>query len=313
LKGKRHLEGSVLTTAETIDLPEVLPGQPNPLLVRSFGKQIQKEKRQLEEASRQALLLRMSGPLYDNLDSPSEEDKLFGVVPEIDDSVRSWPEVAEFFSAREWDLFYSRFFERAQLPDSENNRASELIRRLKQHLRLCGNDPDKYPHLQEKLRFVDTRDVPVEPLAAERKVEIRELQKFALSLPEFSDGLTADEMQIAQTYVDNLWSLPLTAQQLNISPGTIKKTLGQMQTVAIKLQLQRERTGQPISEGLRVLGSRVYDDGFQTAIENAWAVESDLAERRGSSDDYQTQTRFQQDEGGPDPAFGGGYEIRRKS
>src|SRR5207302_9199608 len=141
----------------------VLP-KPNPSLLNSFGKQMQAEKKGLREASRLARLLRISGPLYDNLESPSDEDKLFGFVPEIDDSIRTWPEVATFYSKELWDLFYLRFFARKELIGIENKLAIGLIRQLKQHLLQCGNDPANFPHLKNKLRFVSTQDVPVDPL-----------------------------------------------------------------------------------------------------------------------------------------------------
>jgi len=314
LKGKKDLAGSVFLTTEVVQPTQVLP-EPNQFLLNSFGKQIQKEHEELREASKLALQLRISGPLYDNLETPSQEDKLFGSVPEIDDSIRNWPEVAGLFTVKEWDLFHSWFFERKTLSHSENNRASELVRRLKQHLRLCGNSPKNYPHLKEKLQFVDAKDVPIEPLSEQRKAEIRELQKFALSLPEFSDGLTADEMQIIQTYVET-WRGSETAQRLKIPQAWVKSALAKMQNIAIHLQMRLKQTKQPVSEGLRVLGSRVYDvcdTEFETALENDWAAESALAERGAPKDDYATQQRFQQDEGAPEAAFGGGFTVRRKS
>jgi hypothetical protein len=100
LKGKKYLALSSLSTTGGTQPIHILP-EPNLYLLTSFGKQIQKEYEQLQEASRQALQLRISGPLYDNLESPSEEDKKFQLVPEIDDSIRNWPEVADFFSVQE--------------------------------------------------------------------------------------------------------------------------------------------------------------------------------------------------------------------
>jgi len=262
-KGVRRLAGSSLNVATDIEIQPCLPTE-NAAVELSFRRTMRKakegldrKKRLFDKALEQASAGRTEGILCDG------DEYSYPFSLSVDDTIRTWPEVRDVLSPEEWKLFYRGFFSPRTAKDINASHAA--TKKLARHIWLCGNNETAFPELKTKVHLV-SRGATYAHASAEKKEELREMQRFAISDDYFQSQLTAQEKQILDAFIDT-WSEQLTAIGLDLQRSIVDKAVDKVQRLACKLQFALKAKGQPLSAAWKSLGAKIYDDGFLTLLE----------------------------------------------
>ena len=302
-KGVRRLAGSSLPGTPVNEQPTAKKYNAV-ALEKNLKRMVETDQREIRDERDKLLRARSEGEICE----------LAGWKIEIDNTIRNWPEMTDTLSEAEWNRFYEGFFTRSSLKHGYRGGADahcylDAVEKVRARILYCGNNESLFPDLRSRLRFRNGRDgVVYQAITPEKREEIRELQRFALSMDAFND-LTTKERGIMEAFIDT-WSEELTAIGLDTKQAEVEKAIEHVQTLAINLQRAFKKQGQPMSEALKSLGASVHDDGGISALEADWSYENKLSLKGTAKDPYRTQKHFQQDEEGPEPAFGGARITR---
>src|SRR6266849_5837539 len=304
-KGVRRLAGSSLPGTPVNEQPTAKKYN-TVALEKNLKRMVETDQREIRHERDKLQRARSEGEICE----------LAGWKIEIDNTIRNWPEIKDTLSEAERNRFYEGFFTRSSLKHGYRGGADahsylDAVEKVRARILYCGNNETLFPDLRSRLRFIRNgwSGVVYQAITPEKREEIRELQRFALSMDAFND-LTAREREIMESFVDS-WSEELTAIGLGIKQPEVEKAIEHVQTLAIKLQRTIKKQGQPMSEALKVLGASVHNDGGISALEADWSYENKLSLKGTAKDPYRTQKHFQQDEEGPEPAFGGARITRK--